>query len=304
MNPATGTAPGIASNVVLGAFLMVASAACFAGTHTIVRFATAEVHALEVVFFRFAFGCVLLLPLAMRRRFAQLRTRQLGSQMLCGVFNASTTFTIFWALMLLPIAEATALNFTVPMFTLLFSALLLKEKVDFGRATAVVAGFAGVLIIVRPGFSSVSWPVLLPIAAALQLACAMLLTKRLTRTDGPMTILMHQSLWSSIFAGFALPFVWSEPGWTTILIALAMAGLGTVGIFLTARAMALADASVMVPFDYARLLFVAVLAYFVYAEVPGLWTWIGGAVIAAASIYLARRERRAEQARRLVEVSA
>jgi len=296
-------APQVAGNVVLGAMLMVAQAACFAGTHTIVRFATSDVHALEVVFFRFAFGAALLLPLALRHRFAQMRTQQLGKQMLCGVFNASTTLTIFWALMLLPLADATALNFTVPMFTLLLAALLLKERVDFGRAAAVAVGFAGVLIIVRPGFSSVSWSVLLPIAAALQLACAMLLTKSLTRTDGPMTILMHQSLWSSVFAGLALPFVWSTPAWSTLGIALAMAGLGTVGIFLTARAMALADASVLVPFDYARLPFVAVLAYFVYAEVPGPWTWLGGAIIAAASIYLARRERRAEQARRLVEAS-
>ena len=297
------SAPQVAGNVVLGAMLMVAQAACFAGTHTIVRFATSDVHALEVVFFRFAFGAALLLPLALRHRFAQMRTRQLGKQMLCGVFNASTTLTIFLALMLMPLADATALNFTVPMFTLLLAALLLKEKVDFGRAAAVAIGFAGVLIIVRPGFSSVSWPALLPIAAAVQLACALLLTKSLTRTDGPMTILMHQSLWSSVFAGLALPFVWSTPAWSTLGIALAMAGLGTVGIFLTARAMALADASVMVPFDYARLPFVAVLAYFVYAEVPGPWTWLGGAVIAAASIYLARRERRAEQARRLVEAS-
>ncbi|MBM3561218.1 MAG: DMT family transporter, partial [Alphaproteobacteria bacterium] len=183
-------------------------------------------------------------------------------------------------------------------FTLLLAAVLLKERVDFGRAAAVAVGFAGVLIIVRPGFAAVSWPVLLPIAAAVQLACALLLTKSLTRTDGPMTILMHQSLWSAVFAGLALPLVWSTPAWSTLGIALAMAGLGTVGIFLTARAMALADASVMVPFDYARLPFVAILAYFVYAEVPGPWTWVGGLVIAVASIYLAHRERRAEQARR------
>jgi len=294
--PTPGSAP--APNAVLGASLFTAGASCFATSHTIVRLGTADVPAIEMSFLRFLSAAVLMAPMALRQRGAVMRTRQLPFNMLNGTLNATGSLTLIYAVIELPVAFVTALTFTVPLFTTILAILLLGERVSLTRGLATLLGFAGALIVLRPDTGAVSWAALLPLAGALQIAAGLLLTKRLTRTESSLTISLHTTLWSLVVMAVACPFVWVTPTWQALAVGVAIGVTGTVGLFLWARAMSYADASLLAPFDYARLPVASLLAYIAYGEVPGLWTWIGGAVIIGATAWLARREGQAERRRR------
>ncbi|MGE0254461.1 MAG: DMT family transporter [Alphaproteobacteria bacterium] len=289
--------PAATGNAVLGAGLFTAGAASFATSHTLVRFGTADVPSIEIAFLRFLSAAVLMAPLALRRRAGVLRTRRLPLNMLNGTLNATGALTLIYAVNVLPVALVTALTFTVPLFTTVFAILLLGERASPVRILATLVGFAGALVVLRPDSNGVTWAILLPVAGAMQMAAGLLITKRLTRTEGSLTISLHTTLWSLVVMGAACPFVWVTPTWQALAVGVAIGLTGTAGLFLWARAMSHADASLLAPFDYARLPVAALLAYIAYGEVPGLWTWIGGAIIIAATAWLARRERRAERAR-------
>ena len=197
----------------------------------------------------------------------------------------------------MPLAEATALNFTVPLFTTLVAALLLRERVDAGRWAATVAGFVGVLVILRPGFETVRPVSLAPMGAALLLAFWYLTLKRMAPTESRLTITIYQTLFAAaMLLALALP-TWVTPSWSAVAATIVMAISGSAGIFLMSWAFAVAEASVVAPIDYARLPFVAIIGFLAFGEVPDAMTLAGGAVIVAAAITIARRETSAARRR-------
>ena len=187
-------------------------------------------------------------------------------------------------------AEATSLGFTAPLFATIGAALILRETVRLRRWAAVLIGFAGTLIILRPGTEVITLPAIYMIAGAVFVACSFIAVKMLTRTESPNTmVLMMVALITPVSLIPAL-FVWQWPSIETWMW-LVMVGFSATGghIFFN-RAMATADASAILPFDYSRLLFVAVLAFIIFNEVPDIYTWIGGAIIFGSTIYIAQRE--------------
>ncbi len=282
---------------LLGAAAMAVGALCIAGNHSLVRYAAPELSALQIAALRFLFAVPLLLPWMLRGRGAALRTRRWALHFGAAVLTVGTTALLFTALARMPLAEATALNFTVPLFTTLVAALLLKERVDAGRWAATVCGFLGVLLILRPGFEDVRPVTLLPMAAALLLAFWYLSLKRMAPTESRMTVTIYQTVYAALLLTvLALPG-WQTPSWQAIGATFAMGVLGTVAIFLMSWAFAAADASVVAPIDYARLPFVALIAYFAFGEVPDWLTIAGAVVIIGAALTIARREAMMERRR-------
>ena len=282
--------------VVQGALLVTGSALMFAGVNALVRFASAELHVFEVAAFRWVFGAIFLLPWIWRH--GGLKTARLDLQLWRALLTLASTLMWFSALTLLPLAQAVALNFTIPLFVTIGAAAFLGEPVRARRWTAIAVGFAGVMVILRPGGGDVSWPMALPIVAALTMATSVLVMKRLTRTDATATIVAYQTLLVVPLTLAVAAFFWQQP---TLPIVGVMAGIGvlsTCGHLMLTRAFALADASAVIPFDYARLPFIAVIAFAAFGEVPDAWTWAGAAIIAASAIYIARREAQLARAGR------
>jgi drug/metabolite transporter (DMT)-like permease len=281
---------------LLGALAMAAGAFCIAINHSVIRFAS-DISSQEIAALRFLWAIPVMLPWMLCHKGAALRTRRLGLHFVSAALTAGCTATLFYGLARLPLAEATALNFTVPLFTTLVAALILRERVDGGRWAATIVGFAGVLLILRPGFETVRWVSLAPMVAALQLAFWYLTLKRMAPTESRLTITIYQTL----FAGLLLTLLalpgWQTPSWPAIGATIVMGISGSAGIFLMSWAFAVADASVVAPIDYARLPFVAIIAFLAYAEVPDTMTIAGAAVITGAAIYLARKEARAARRR-------
>lgn len=280
---------------VLGALSMAFGVACLAGNHSLVRVMAEDMHPTQIAALRFAFAVPLLLPWILRNP-AVLRTRRHALHFGAALLTVATTATLFLALSLLPLALATALNFSAPLFTTILAALLLKERVEGLRWAATLVGFTGVLIVLRPGFGDGNPAALLPVGSALLLAFWFLSLRRLGASESTATVTIYQTLWAApLLVLLALPF-WQAPDWRMIFYGVVLAALGTAAIFFMARAFELADASLVAPFDYARLPCIALIAYFAFGEVPDIFTIVGGAVIIGAAIFIARREALAKEA--------
>ena len=276
--------------------LVIGAALTFAVVTALVRVAVEELHPFEVALFRWVFGAVFLVPWALRQ--GGLKTTRLGLHLSRALLTLTSTLMWFVALLLLPLAQAVALNFTIPLFVTLGAALFLGEAVRLRRWTAIAMGFVGVLVIVRPGVADVSWPMVLPILAALTMAASVLVMKSLTRTDAPSTIVAYQSLLVTPLTAIAAAFFFELPSWPTLGLMAAIGLLASVAHLLLTRGFALAEASAVIPFDYARLPFIALIGFVVFGEIPNAWTWVGAAIIAAAAIYIARREAQLAKAGR------
>lgn len=272
---------------------MLLAAICLTGMAVAVRKLSAGLHTFEIVFFRTALGVPFMLPWLARVGFSGLRTRRLPLLALRAVVTFIAATCYFWGLKLIPLADATAIMFTRPMFASILAMIVLHEVVRGRRWSAMAAGFAGVLIMTRPGFADVNIGLILVLVASVFAAGAAILVRYISRTDTPDTITMYHGLSAGALAAIPAVLVWRTPDWNEAAWILAMGFLGTLGQRALTRSFASADLSFVLPFDFSRLLLAAALGYAMFAETPEIWTWIGGTVIFASSIFLARRESRA-----------
>ena len=256
----------------------------------LMRDVAADLHPFQIGFFRSLFGFLFMVPWLFGFGFAVLRTTRLGLHLTRGA--VALVGLLLWtsALALVPVAEVTAFSFTAPLFATLGSAVILREVVRARRWVAVTLGFVGMLIMLRPGFSALQPGALLAVTAAVCIAASMLIVKRLSATEKPITVVAYMALFLTIATALPALFVWQAPSWIVFGKCVAMGALGTIGHLCMVRAFAATEASIIAPFDYARLPFAALIGFIMFAEAPDLWTWVGGAVIAASAIYIAHRE--------------
>ncbi len=286
-----------------GALYMTAAAFCFSVMNIAIRIVADELDPLEIAFFRNFFALVFMLPWLWRAGFRALRTERLGAHIWRALIGLVAMICWFYAIAILPLAEAVSLNFTVPLFATAGAAIFLGEVVRARRWSATLLGFLGVLIILRPGVTDFSPAMALPVVAAAFMAVSTLLVKSLSRSDSPAAIVLYMNLILTPVSLVPALFVWRWPGWGSLALLVLIGLLAALAHILLTRAYTKADASAVMPFDYARLPFVAALAFLVFGEQPDLWTWIGAAVIAASAIYIARREAQVARERRALRVA-
>ncbi len=257
----------------------------------LVRQVSAELHPFEITFFRATFGLIALTPLFARYGLASFRTKRLGLHALRGVVNASVGLTFFMALTLISLAKVSALSFTAPLFTTVMAVFLLGETIRLRRIVALCIGFAGAWVILRPGFEDVESGSLLVLAGSAGFAATMLMAKVLTRTESSVAITLYTTVFSIPVALAAAIPVWRAPTGEELAW---LAGIGTFGTLTHLcfnQAIKEAELTAILPLDFTRLIWASLAGYIFFAEVPGAWTWVGGAVIFASGTYLAIRER-------------
>lgn len=265
-------------------------ASLFFGTHgPIVRYATAaDGEPLMIGFFRSLTFLVLMLPWIIRNRNTTLRTRRPGAQIMRSVYSMAGLVLLILAQANLPLAEVSALTFAAPLFGVIGAALLLREVVRPARWIATIVGFAGVWVVLRPGVSSVDPLFALPLGAAVFIAASNLMIRSLSRDDSPTTTVAWLAMAAVPLTLIPALFAWTWPD----LEALAwMCLLGVVGLgahICLTRAFTAAEASAVLSYDYSRLIVTALLGFVLFGEVPTIWTWLGGAIIVGAVVYMAR----------------
>ena len=292
--------PAVATDVpapVKGALWMLVSAAALAGLTGVVRHMSAGLHPFEIAFFRSFFGLLILAPWLMRSGLGVLRTKRLGLYTMRCALGAATMLMWFTAISMVPLADAVALGFTSPLFVILGAALFLGEVVRGRRLGATLCGFAGALIILRPGSGVLDLGAVLVLLSAVTLAGANLSVKELSRTEPVQAIVTYMVIFMVPLTFIPALLVWQTPTPAQLAELAGLAAVATLGNYAMTRAVAVADASAVMPYDYARLPFVALIGFFVFGETSDAATWIGAGVIAVASLYLAHHESKAEQRR-------
>jgi drug/metabolite transporter (DMT)-like permease len=272
------------------ALLMLGSTLAFGLMAIAIRYATRYVPTQEVAFFRNAFGLLALLPMLVRPGSAPLRTQQLPRYFLRSAIGLASMLCAFWAIGHLPISQAISLSYSTPLFVTIAAVLWLGETVRLRRWAAVIIGFIGVLIIVRPGSTSFTPGTLVAVGAAVLSSLVAIQIKQLTRVDSADTVVFYTYVfWVPLSLVPAL-FVWVWPTGLAWVWLVATGVLGTLGQLLWTRALRLGEVSALTPISFMQLPLVSLLGWLLFNETLDRWTVIGAAIILGANAYIAHRE--------------
>jgi drug/metabolite transporter (DMT)-like permease len=278
--------------------LMCASAVLFGIMAVSIRLASAQLHPFEIAFFRNVFGFAFALPLLIRHGPKLLQTSKLPLYFTRCLIGMGSMLAGFWAIVNLPLAQAISISYSTPLFVTILAVLMLGEVVRARRWTAVLIGFAGVMVIMRPFAGDFTAGMLVALFAAAMSAAVAVSIKFLSRTEHPDAIVIYTSLlWIPMSLLPAL-FVWETPVGITWLWIILAGALGTAGHMCWTRAFRLGDASLLTPVSFLQLPVVAVLAWLLFGEGVDRYTAIGAAIVFGANAYIAHRE--SQLARRAV----
>ena len=275
-----------------GAALMILSGGSLTAMHSVVRYLSSDIHPFEVAFFRNIFGFLALSPLFVRHGLGLLRVRRPKLQALRGLTGITAMLCWFYGLSLVPLTEATALSFTNAIFGSIIAAIFLKEQLSRQRLGAIVFGFLGILVIVRPGLVEWNFGTFLVLIAAVCWGASVVVVKELSRTDSPASIVAWFGIQLSILSfPFAFLF-WSWPIMTDYFWLGLMGILGTLGHLAMTRSLKLMDSAVVFPLEFTRLLWAGLFGYLFFSELPDIWTWLGASIIVISTFFFLRRESR------------
>lgn len=281
----------------LGIAAMIAGMAMMSSMDALAKWLGADYPIGQIVFFRNLFGLLPTLVIVWQLGgFALPRTQRWRMHLLRGLLGVTAQFSFFLGLRSLGLAEATAIAFAAPLMVTAMSVPLLGEKVGPRRWSAVVVGFLGVLIMVRPEPSSFQPAALLILLAAFCYGLIMVTTRMLARSDSNAAILLFGSTVSLAVSTVILPLGWKTPALADLAVFAALGLIGGTGMFFITQAYRHAPAAVIAPFEYTALVVAAILGFLVWQEVPDLYVWLGAFVVIAAGIYIFYRETRLSQA--------
>ena len=268
-------------------FLMLVSTISFAIMNASIRDITQELEPLVVVFFRNAFGLLALSPFLLRNGLKTFRTARLGLHGIRAGLNVMAMAFFYVGLSLTPLAEATALAFTAPLFAVMLAVLCLKERVSFTKLLAMGIGFVGALIILRPGFGFTDVGSLWIIISAFIWSGTLIIIKLLARTESSMTITAYMALFLAIMSLPTALIFWQTPSISQFIYLFVIATSGTLGQYTLTEALRRADAQTVMPLDFMRLIWTAFLGYVMFNEVPDAYVWFGATMIFASATYVA-----------------
>ncbi|MBT5048180.1 MAG: DMT family transporter [Rhodospirillaceae bacterium] len=290
----------------------------------VIRHLQNRYHVLEMIFLRSVVSLLLILPWAVRQHRAELTTRRLPLHIFRNSIHYLGNIGWFIGVITVSLADLQALQFTVPLFTIIMAAIFLRESVGSHRWIATALGFIGALVIIRPGIIEIGIGTIAVVLSAMFYAASQTSTKSLSRTDTPNAILLYMALIFvpisaipvfiplSVFQTVFPPWVittffplitsadtilWVTPSWDDALPVVLLGVFGYLAHACIIRSFATADASFVMPFDFLRLPFAALFGFVLYQEIPEIWVWIGATIIFFATYYITWRENRLRQQR-------
>lgn len=247
---------------------------------------------MQTVWARMAFSAVLTLPFAMRETTVSgLWPDRPVFHLIRGSLIAAATFCFFAALNYLPIADTLAIFFVQPILVVILSAVVLHEHVGPRRWFAVLVGFIGVLVIIRPGFKEFNSGVLLALGAGLCFASYIIMTRKVSGQASAMMTTFHSSLMATLVLTALLPFVWRHVTLDQWLLLGLLGLIAVVGHYMMTRAFDSAEASLLAPFAYAEMVMAIVCGWWFFGDLPDFWTYVGVGILMACALYISWRER-------------
>jgi drug/metabolite transporter (DMT)-like permease len=280
-----------------GILWMLAATLLFVVMHGAIRNIANQVDPFEIAFFRNIFGLIFLGPVFLRHGLAPLRTKQFGMHFWRAVINLINMVAFYFGLATTPLAEATALNFTAPLFATLLATFFLGEKIRIRRTVALAIGFVGAIVILRPGMAAINPGALAVLFAAVLWGGIMIMIKLMARTESSLTITAWVLILMTVMSFPPALYVWKMPtaiqfGWLAFI-----AVTGTIGQLMLAQALKEAEATSIMPIDFFRLIWAAAIGYLAFTEIPDVYTWAGGTMIFGSATYIAFREKKLHKQR-------
>jgi drug/metabolite transporter (DMT)-like permease len=259
---------------------------------------TADVSTLQILFLRAAVSLAVICPIALRHGLANIRTDRPGYHLGRNAVHLAGQFCVFYGIIHIPLAEVTALEFTVPIWSAILAGLWIGEKVRLHRWVGMMASFVGVIFIVRPGFAEIDPAVFVVLLGAFAFAVQNIMVKVLTRSDSASVIVFYMNLIQMVLAAPLAFWVWTPLGWHHLPWIVALGISGMVAHYAMTRAFAVADISLVFPFDFLRMPLLAVAAWAIWGEVFSPWTALGALVIFGSSYWVTTRETKLARAER------
>ena len=275
-----------------GIGLMVLSGALYTGMTAIVRWIAAAIHPVEQVFFRVLFGLAAVLPFFVRGGWQGMRTTKIANYTGQAAAQVAAMMFFYVGLAAIPLAIATTLSMTNAIFVSIGAVILLREASVLGRWIAVLAGFAGTVIVINPDVEGMNFGAAVVVASAVLYAATQIHAKILTRTEPIPHVIAWTLIIAAPFSALAAAFFWTWPTAEQYFWLVMIGVFGTAGNATMTRAYKIGEMNAVAPIWYVRLIFAAILGFFLFAEVPGTAVWAGAALIIGAGIYLSRFEMR------------
>jgi drug/metabolite transporter (DMT)-like permease len=278
---------------LIGIGLMCGAVACFAFLDCMAKYLGSTFDTLQVVGVRYASAFLIALSFANPiSRPGMLRTSRPMLQFGRSALMLGSTVFNFMAFRYLQLDEALAILFSTPFLVAILAGPILGERVGWQRWAAILVGFAGVMVVVRPGLGGMQWAALLSLGSAFCYAGYNITTRMLSRSDSSETTLFYANFLGVAVMVPVLPFVWTAPSSAfEVVLMVGLGAFGAGGHFLLILAHRLAPASVLSPFIYTQLVWAGTLGYLVFADVPNSWTLAGAGIVIASGLYLLNRER-------------
>ena len=258
-----------------------------------IRKAAENLHILEVVFLRNLLAFIVMLPILKSTGLVAIKMNNTKLFFMRGFFGAIGMLAGFTSLTLIPLAQATAISFSKPIFVTIGATIFLGEIIKARRIAAIIIGIIGMLIIGQPGVNSFSFGIILAIFGALAHSLHALIVKKLTLTDTPQAIVTWMVIILIPITFIPAIPVWEWPSFETWLYLWGIAIVGTLAHFLWTKSYSMADITSLEPIAFIKLPIMALIGWMIFSEIPGAWTWVGGLIIFMSTIYISHREAKA-----------
>lgn len=277
---------------IRGAVWVTLAALSFTAMAAVIKTLGARLDSFEIAFFRCLFALAVTLPFALREGPAAFKTNRLSAHMARALVGLGAMFCGYYGITKLELADATTIGFTRALFMIPFAVLFLGERIRAARWIATVAGFIGVLVMMRPGGGGPLFAMSVALLGAAFTAGGIVYIKKLAQTENPVTILLYFNFTTTLLSFPTVIPVWLTPDLTELVLLGFVAALAGAGQFCTIRGYGIAEASALVPFGYGRLVFAAALGFVFWGEVPDRWSLAGAAIIIASTLFIGLREAR------------
>jgi drug/metabolite transporter (DMT)-like permease len=283
---------------VQGALWLVSGGFIFTSNGAMIRLLSTELEGVQTAFFRASFSVLLLAPMILTGRVRPWRSARIQGHFWRTFMGTCSMVLSFYAVSMLPLADATALAFSQPLFSVIIAAVVAGEKVRRRRWAATIVGFIGVLVMVRPGSGSLQPGAVVALANAMSVAVSIYLVRRLSDSEAPLMILTQFAIFSTLLLVVPAIWFWRWPtpaGWA---LAVGVSITATLGQYFWVQAFASGEMSAVAPFDYLRLPFAVFVGWLIWGEMPVIWTYAGASIVIASALYIAYREAQLMRERR------
>jgi drug/metabolite transporter (DMT)-like permease len=270
--------------------LAIASTLTAALMASCVKFLSSDLNPFIICFYRCLLGLIFLLPFVARNKFQALKSNNIKLQFTRSMINIVSMICWFSALGMMQLEKATALGFTTPLFTTILAVFFLGEIIRLHRTAALILGFIGILVIIRPGYIPFEYGALLMLIASLSFSFVLILVKRLSGIDTNLTIIFYHLLFMTPVFFIMSLFFWESITFNQLLIFSMLGIAGLLSHWCMTQSLKMSDTTFVMPLQFTKLIWVSLIGFFIFSEMPDLWTWMGGAIIFVSVVYITYRE--------------